>query len=93
MIDKLGVGVLCVPEANVNWNHSRTYTKLTQITRKLWKNHSIVTSQLKEDFQSENQPGGTVTIVTNNWTSRIIEKGVDPFGLGRWSYFVLRCWS
>jgi hypothetical protein len=25
-----------------------------------------------------------------NWTSRIIEKGVDPFGLGRWSYLVLR---
>jgi hypothetical protein len=36
------------------------------------------------------QPGGTTNIITNNWTSRIIDKGTDPFGLGRWSYLVLR---
>jgi hypothetical protein len=29
-------------------------------------------------------------MVCNNWTSRVIEEGVDPFGLGRWSYVVLR---
>jgi hypothetical protein len=28
-------------------------------------------------------------LITNNWTSRIIERGVDPFGLGRWSYITL----
>jgi hypothetical protein len=31
-----------------------------------------------------------MTIITNNWTPRISDKGVDPFGLGRWSYYVLR---
>jgi len=29
-------------------------------------------------------------MVCNHWTYRVIEAGVDPFGLGRWSYMVLR---
>jgi hypothetical protein len=90
VIEKLEVGTLCIPEANVNWPHTGSYPKLTQMTRKIWKNHSIVTSQIRENFESENQPGGTVTIVTNKWTSWIIEKGVDPFGLGRWTFYVFR---
>jgi hypothetical protein len=31
-----------------------------------------------------------MTLVTNDWNSRIIERGTDPFGLGRWTYFSLR---
>ncbi len=29
-------------------------------------------------------------MVCGNWTSRIISKGSDPHGLGRWSYAILR---
>jgi hypothetical protein len=29
-------------------------------------------------------------VINNNWTSRIIEKGSDPYGMGRWSYVILR---
>ena len=29
-------------------------------------------------------------MINNNWTSRIIEKGSDPYGMGRWSYVILR---
>lgn len=25
-----------------------------------------------------------------SWTSRIVDRGVDPYGLGRWSFLVLR---
>ena len=31
-----------------------------------------------------------MTIICENWASRIVEKGSDPFGLGRWSYFILQ---
>lgn len=31
-----------------------------------------------------------MTAVIDNWTSRVEEKGVDPHGLGRWSYIALR---
>jgi hypothetical protein len=35
------------------------------------------------------QPGGTATIVCHNWASRVIGKGENPLGLGRWSYITL----
>jgi hypothetical protein len=28
------------------------------------------------------QPGGTLTAVCENWVSRVVAKGEDPFGLG-----------
>jgi hypothetical protein len=31
-----------------------------------------------------------LTTICNNWTSRILEKGSDPYGLGRWSFFILQ---
>jgi hypothetical protein len=29
-------------------------------------------------------------MVCNHWTFRVVEVGIDPFGLGRWSYVVMR---
>jgi hypothetical protein len=43
-----------------------------------------------EHFESTYQPGGTATIVCDNWTSRVLGKGEDHHGLGRWSYVILR---
>jgi hypothetical protein len=37
-----------------------------------------------------NRGGGAQTTICNNWASRIIGKGADPYGLGRWSYFILQ---
>jgi hypothetical protein len=37
-------------------------------------------------FKSAYQPGGTFTAVSGNLTSRVVNKGTDPFGLGRWSF-------
>jgi hypothetical protein len=31
-----------------------------------------------------------VTLITGNSTSRVIDCQTDPFGLGRWSYFIIR---
>jgi hypothetical protein len=45
---------------------------------------------MMEEFKSPHQPGGTTSIVTNNCTSRILDRGTDPFSLGRWSYVTLR---
>jgi hypothetical protein len=87
--EALGVGALCIAEANINWQHNGTQTKFRKMTGAIWHNVAAQYSQSKEQFQSETQPGGTLTLIANNWTSRIIERGVDPFGLGRWSYFTL----
>jgi hypothetical protein len=56
----------------------------------MWKYTCAVTSHTKEDNPQEYQPGGTLAIVCNKWTSRVVEKGTDPFGLGRWTYIGLR---
>lgn len=39
---------------------------------------------------SQYQPGGTATVLCNNWTSCLITNGEDPLGLGRWSFITLR---
>jgi hypothetical protein len=36
------------------------------------------------------QPGGTATVICENWTSRVIDRGEDPLGLGRWTFVTLR---
>jgi hypothetical protein len=46
-------------------------------------------SQTPDPFLSKYQPGGTLTAICDNWVSRVIARGEDPFGLGRWSYITL----
>jgi hypothetical protein len=31
-----------------------------------------------------------MTAICDNWVSRVLHKGEDPYGLGRWSYVTLR---
>jgi len=88
--ETLGVGVLGIAETNVNWDHKGTHFKVQRVLRSIWENIAITTSYSRDQFKSEVQPGGTMTLVTNDWTSRIVERGTDPFGLGRWTYFSLR---
>jgi len=86
----LGVGALCVAESNLNWGNPKVQGKFHGMLQKIWRHTKTSKSYTKDGFTSENQPGGTVTMVCNNWTSRVIEEGVDPFGLGHWWYIVLR---
>jgi hypothetical protein len=79
----LSVGAICLPETNVNWGHKDTQQSLQNLIRKTWQ-HSTFSSSYT------NQQGGTLTIINDNWTSRITSKGTDPFGMGRWSYMHLR---
>ncbi len=89
-VHSLGVSVLSLAETNVNWNHPKVPGRFHKSIRKIWRHSAVSKSSTNDSFTSETQPGGTLTMACGNWTSRIIEKGVDPFGLGRWSYLVLR---
>jgi hypothetical protein len=86
----LGVGALCIAESNLNWGNPKATGKFHNLLKKIWRHSKVSKSYTKDDFQTENQPGGTVTMAVNHWTSRVIEHGEDPYGLGRWSYLVLR---
>lgn len=83
-------GVICLPESNTNWGHRQAHSIMHRILRKVWKHSTYSTSYTEETFEDLNQPGGTAQIITNNCTSRVLERGTDPFGLGRWTYAVLR---
>jgi hypothetical protein len=84
-----GAAALSLPETNSNWNSSQI-SLFTSILRDIWPNTSYSVSRSEESFLAPYQPGGTATIITNPWASRLIGKGTDPLGLGRWSYCVLR---
>ncbi len=86
----LEAGAVCLPETNTNWGHRQAHSIMQNLLRKTWKHSSYSTSYTMEAFDSINQPGGTLQIITNNWVSRILEKGTDPYGLGRWTYTIMR---
>jgi len=55
----LGVGVLCLAESNLNWDHPLATGKFHGLLRKIWKHSKVSKSFTKDHFQSPNQPGGT----------------------------------
>jgi hypothetical protein len=74
---------------NSNWDMSQI-SHLSTMTRDIWQNSSFHTSESQEEFLASYQPGGTATIICDRWASRVVSKGADPLGLGRWNYVVLR---
>jgi len=86
----LEVGAICLPETNTNWGHRAAHSTLSGLLWKTWRHTTYSTLYTNHNFENLNQPGGTAQILTSNWTSRVIDKGIDPFGLGRWSFFTMR---
>jgi len=87
---EIGVGALCLAETNLNWHHSQHKFALKRCLHRNWQSSKFQTSVPDETFLGNYQPGGTATIVVDRWTFRVIASGMDPFGLGRWSYITLR---
>jgi hypothetical protein len=86
----IGVGAICLAETNINWHHAQHNFSLRRCLHRNWKSSRFQPSIPKEEFLGNYQPGGTATIITDRWTSRIITTGMDPYNLGRWSYVILR---
>jgi hypothetical protein len=76
MIESPGVGVLSLAEMNVKWGKSSLKNKVHHMFHKVWKNFSMNHSHIDEFFSKDNQPGGMMRVVLNDWTSRIQEKGM-----------------
>jgi hypothetical protein len=87
---EIGVGALCLAETNLNWHHSQHKFVLKCCLHQNWQSSKFQTSVPDEVFLGNYQPGGTATIVVDCWTSCVLNSGMDPYGLGRWSYVILR---
>ena len=81
---------MCLAETNTNWSHTQAYSTFKTLTKKTWQQSVFKPSHCVEGLKEINQPGGTMTLVTGNSTSRVIDCQTDPFGLGRWSYFIIQ---
>jgi hypothetical protein len=85
-----GASTLCLAETNTNWRHPYAVKTIQNINWNTWQHSTSTYSHTDEGCTEINQPGGTMTTVNNNWTSRVIERGNDPFGFSRWSYATVR---
>lgn len=85
-----GAAVISIAETNVNWELPDQRAAMGKMLHRTWNNSTFQTSRAQEPFLSAYQPGGTATIICDNWTSRVISKGEDSSGLGRWSYIILK---
>jgi hypothetical protein len=84
----LGIGALSIMETKLNWSGSVAYTTQKWFSQ-TWQFSSLSSSQAAERFSNYFQPSGSLMAVVDHWTSRVIGKGQDPYGLGRWSFTTL----
>jgi hypothetical protein len=87
---QFGVATLSLPETNSNWSLPHQQSQLHHPLRSTWSNSVSQVSSAEETFLSSYQPGGTATILCSRWATRVIEKGQDHLGMGRWSCITLR---
>lgn len=78
------VDILGFAETNILWN-AKNISEANKKTLKSYRKSHIQTSSSLETSDSNYQPGGTATIVTDNYTGRIEAALNDSSGLGRWS--------
>ena len=83
------IDIACLAETNTNWNYFKGKRQLNRIVRKQWKRAHITTSNIENKVTTLYQPGGTAIIATNKISPRITDSGVDPQGMGRWSYITI----
>ena len=79
------IDVLCLSETNVEWRHPITSTRIPAITKRFFNQSRLITSSSAVKFQRIFKPGGTATLITNEWTGRILTCEQDSSGLGRWT--------
>jgi hypothetical protein len=77
-------------KTNTNWQHPMQLQQTRNSFKQAWQHSFLQPSHPKEKFISSYQPGGTLTAVTGDWTLHAVDKGMDPHGLGRWSYVIIR---
>ena len=84
-VDVVNLSETCVAWENIVARRVIRQVTTTYDTTACWIGSS---SQIK----GENcfKPGGTATVVMEENTGRILDKGTDPWKMGRWSYVLIR---
>ena len=79
------IDALCLSETNVEWRHPTTASKIPEITKRFFRHSRLTTTTSSVKFERTYKPGGAATLITNEWTGRILHCEPDNSGLGRWT--------
>ena len=88
-LQKWEVNVTCLSETSVAWEYRTPKKVIHQIAKSFDKKACISTSSSTCKSGSYYKPGGTLTMMDGNWSGYIVDKGSDPYNMGRWSYITI----
>ena len=71
-------------ETNINWTNQTLSSTFRSIMKKYWPKTTIATSNMITSYSTKYQPGGTMSLLGNNWAGGASAFS-DPSGMGRWS--------
>ena len=80
-------------ETCINWKHDITRKQLNKYAQEKFgcttkmihsKNKFQINNNSSTILKSNYQPGGTIQMITDHWSSRLIEEFQDPRQMGRW---------
>ena len=83
------IDIACLVDTNTNWNHYKGKRQLNRIFRKQWQRAHITASNIENKVKTLYQLGDTAIISTSKISPHITDSGVDPQGMGRWSYITI----
>ena len=88
-IKQYDVDLVVLPETNRNWQNRTIQRKWETVVRKVWKHAKILTTSTPVNYSEVDYlAGGVGVIVTNKWSSRVVEVGVDT--MGRWIHITFQ---
>ncbi len=91
-IENKQISILGLTELNRCWHLLPDKDKWNERTRGWWESsHSTISYNRKDTIlASAFQPGGSAVISIGQTSHRVIKSGIDPSGLGRWSWTLYR---
>ena len=88
-LERWDANVLCLAETQTAWEVFSVRESVEKGLRRQDRHAGLIGSSSAVSTCDPYKPGGTLTIIDGNWTSRI-NKGVDASKLGRWSFVTLQ---
>ena len=86
---KWNAGIVCVSETQTSWENKLCRELMAQELRRVDQYGKITSSSSDALSASLVKPGGTAIISDGGWSSKLIDQGRDPSGLGRWSFITI----
>ena len=86
-MNNYNIDIFGMAEVNLNWNLLPTKDRWEERTIGWWEDSRVTIAHNVEDEATQVfQPGGCIQVTTNKLISCWTGNGVDPTGLGRWTW-------